>query len=627
MCRRPLPLLLLLVACSAEPVGGPLLTPRASRVEVAPAADTLAALGDTVILAATAFDSAGLPMAAAFQWRSLDAAVATVDRAGRVIAVRDGTTGIEVSGGGRADTARITVRQVAVGVAVPAADTLRPGWVAQYAAAVVDARGAPLPGAPIRWRSSDPAVATVDSAGVARAVAAGEAALLAVGAGFTDTLRLTVLAGGAAPDIVLILANDLRADRVAGLPVLDSLFGRSAVSFTRAYAPRPGGSPSRATLLTGQLPRTHGVRTSLGPGGGAAAFEGQATLATWLGRAGYRTAYVGTWLDEPARLLDPTPDAWDEWIVLWGGTLGAAQYYDYTLNANGRLTRLGRQPAVYSTTLLADSARAVVRRAPAGAPLFLVLAPYAPAFPSTPAPGDSGAFAGGVPVASPAFNEADVSDKPSWVRQQPALAPRELAREEARREDYQASLLAVDRAAGALVAQLAASRPGGPPVVVLTADAGAMQGEHRLWSPGGGAPYEEQVRVPLLLRAPGILGGVDSSLASLADLAPTLMELAGAPVPAGREGTSLVPRLRTRGAAGATALYLEYAGEDASTPADRRFRAVRTATELYVEYVNGERELYDLAADPFELTNLAGDPREAGRLDRLARLLARLAGP
>ena len=133
--------------------------------------------------------------------------------------------------------------------------------------------------------------------------------------------------------------------------------------------------------------------------------------------------------------------------------------------------------------------------------------------------------------------------------------------------------------------------------------------------------------MPLLLRAPGILAGVDSGLASLADLAPTLMELAGAPVPAGRDGTSLVSRIRTRGASGATALYLEYAGEDASAPADRRFRAVRTATELYVEYVNGERELYDLVTDPFELANLAGDPREAGRLDRLARLLARLAGP
>jgi N-acetylglucosamine-6-sulfatase len=616
--------------CESERVGAPIVAPVLSRVVVSPELDTLTALGDTVRLTATAFDTLDRPVpGVVIHWQSLAPELVVVDDSGRAVATAgNGSAQIVGSAGGRADTALVVVVQQPVGVRItPATDTLRAGHAAALSAVLVDANGRPIADAPIAWASGDSGVAVVDSTGIVQALAPGTVTIRATVAGLTDSVQLVILPPGNAPDIFIILGNDLRPDRLDPLASTMALLEPGGVRFSLAFAPAPLGSPSRATFLTGLLPQTHGVRTDFGPQGGAAAFEGVANLATWLKAKGYRTAYVGEYLEEPGRLRQSVPPEWDEWIVLWRGLRGSARYFNYSLNENGTFQQLGKDPAVYSTTLLADFAVQVVRRAPGRRPLFLVFAPFAPRFPSTPAPGDEDAFTGRAPPPGPAFQEPDVTDKPFWVRQRPILTPREVAIEMEVQEDYLESLLEVDRGVRRIAATLEAAGRLDEAVVVLASDQGVHLGEHRLWQLSSASPYDEAIQVPLWIRAPGLIEGTDTALASLADLAPTLLELAGVPAPRRFDGTSLVPRLRRQGAPEREGLLIEHQGEDAFTPPERQFVAVRTPDALYAEYQNGEREFYDLRRDPNQLENRAADPTQAARVRQLARLLARLAGP
>jgi N-acetylglucosamine-6-sulfatase len=156
-------------------------------------------------------------------------------------------------------------------------------------------------------------------------------------------------------------------------------------------------------------------------------------------------------------------------------------------------------------------------------------------------------------------------------------------------------------------------------VIVYTSDNGFLWGEHR--RRGKIQFYEESIRVPLLVRAPGVEepGRSDPSFALNIDLASTPSEFAGVRPALAQDGRSLVPLLRGRPAGWRTDFLVEFLG-DLPPP----FEAVRTDGYVYAEYRNGWRELYDLSRDPNQLENVAGAPefaairREmAGRLDAL----------
>ncbi|MDP9363610.1 MAG: sulfatase, partial [Chloroflexota bacterium] len=352
----------------------------------------------------------------------------------------------------------------------------------------------------------------------------------------------------ARPNIVLILLDDLDARSVEAMPNVMSLLRDQGTTFENFFVTTPLCCPSRASILRGQYAHNHGVLRNVKKGrkpGGFPTFlelgrEGS-TVATWLHDAGYRTALVGKYLNQYPEGAEPghVPPGWDEWSAEARG-----QYFNYRLNENGTVVRYGRDPGDYQTDVLAAKATDfVARSAVDDRPFFLYLAPHAPHTPATPAPRHAEAFAGATAPRAPSFNEADVGDKPGWVRAAPALSADEIAGIDELHRQRSRSLLAVDDMVAALVDALRAGGALDDTYVLLTSDNGFHQGEHRL--PGGkGDPYEASIRVPLLVRGPGVAaGGTVGELALNVDLAPTLAELAGATAPGFVDGRSLVPLL------------------------------------------------------------------------------------
>jgi N-acetylglucosamine-6-sulfatase len=430
-------------------------------------------------------------------------------------------------------------------------------------------------------------------------------------------------ARSARPNIVLVLTDDQRFDTLAAMPSVRRLLGGHGITFPNAFVTTPFCCPSRASILTGLYSHHTGVLSDSPPDGGAPAFDDRSTIATWLHDAGYRTAFVGKYLNAYDR-VGPTyvPPGWDEWDAIASEPI-ASRYYGYTLNENGRLVRYGSTDVDYSTTVL--TRRALAFLGTTRAPFFLELAPIAPHRPSTPAPGDAGTFAGTPLPRPPAFDEADVSDKP-WASSRPPMSAAAIRFELGVRRSMLDALAEVDRSVAAIVDELRARGQLSNTVIAFMSDNGMLLGEHRI---GGKLwPYEESIRVPLLVRSPWIDHAVvDPRLVLNIDLAPTFAAVAGVAQGSPVDGLSFADALhgRTDPEPWRTAFEVEYLGHEHPAGAPPDYRGVRTTRFLYVRYANGWRELYDLRRDPDELRNLAGDPGLRRREATLRALLDRLA--
>jgi arylsulfatase A-like enzyme len=233
---------------------------------------------------------------------------------------------------------------------------------------------------------------------------------------------------------------------------------------------------------------------------------------------------------------------------------------------------------------------------------------------------------------TPAFNEEDVSDKPRYVRESRRLGTKQIRQLDAHYRNRIRTLQAVDDMVADLVQTLRATGTFDNTYIFFTSDNGYLLGEHRRAEKG--LPYEEAIRVPLLVRGPGVPARVEPRLASNIDLAPTIAALAGLEVPGFVDGRSLVPLLRNEASPPwRDAVAIERASRNEVEAADEvnaalkdigtkpfnpPFRGLRTMDRVYIEYPNSsEQELYDLAADPAQLQNLAGDPDHANELDDL----------
>jgi arylsulfatase A-like enzyme len=430
------------------------------------------------------------------------------------------------------------------------------------------------------------------------------------------------------------------------------LIGRRGATFSQAVATTPQCCPSRATFLTGQYAHNHGVLSNREPDGGFAALDGSRTLPVWLSEAGYRTAHIGRYLNgygNPALGNDPleVPPGWEEWQVpvkhsefrMWG----------YTLNENGRLRKYGLGTSDYQTDLLGRRAAAFVRRsAPRPEPFFLsvaTLAPHregvidkladAPRNPR-PAPRHEGSLATAEFPRSASFDEADISDKPRELQALPPLSPEVVGELTLRNRSRLESLLSVDDLVARIIRALRASGELENTLVVFTSDQGFLFGDHRLL--GKGSVYEGAVRVPLLLRGPGIPSGVVSDqLVGNVDLAPTILQTAAVVPDLPPDGRSLLPLARDPAAGRGRTLLLELQKlptTDADAQAAERDRrklfepetvvAVRTPRYSLIEYPSGAVELYDLDVDPDQLDNRAVDPEYAPLRAELERRLAAL---
>jgi hypothetical protein len=227
------------------------------------------------------------------------------------------------------------------------------------------------------------------------------------------------------------------------------------------------------------------------------------------------------------------------------------------------------------------------------------------------------AFAAVALPRTPSFNEADVSDKPAAIQRRALLSnARVAAIQEGYRQRLE-SLLAVDEAVASIVGALGASGELDETLILFTSDNGFFHGEHRV-PQGKLLVYEPSIRLPLLMRGPGVPRDESrSQLVTNADLAPTILDAAGAEAGRAQDGRSLLELAADPGVQWGRELLVE-GGNNAGLT----FRALRNYRWKYVEHANGELELYDLASDPDELTNLATRPDLAPLRSALAARLA-----
>jgi N-acetylglucosamine-6-sulfatase len=323
----------------------------------------------------------------------------------------------------------------------------------------------------------------------------------------------------------------------------------------------------------------------------------------------------------------PVPPGWSEWQAV---APDEQDVYDYTLNRQGNLSQIGTDPDDFKQDVLTRRAVSfVARRAQWVRPFFLWLTYTAPhgggPDPSPNPPGNCGNTAKPAPRHAnafdseplprpPNFNEADVSDKPQAIQSRRRLTATQIADIQRQYRCRLESLLSVDEGVKAVVDELRAQRELANTLLVFTSDNGFFQGEHRI-PEGKTRIYEESVRVPLVMRGPGIPRGARvDDLVINADLAPTFVDVANATPGLPMDGRSLIPIARNPGIAQGRQLLIE----------QPTFAAIRTERFKYAEYDTGEKELYDLQNDPFELQSRDGDPPYASAQARLATRLHEL---
>jgi N-acetylglucosamine-6-sulfatase len=416
------------------------------------------------------------------------------------------------------------------------------------------------------------------------------------------------------PSILLIVTDDQRWDTLWSMPEVQRSLVDRGVNFSESFTTSSLCCPSRASILTGEYPHTTGVYRQALPHGGFKSFRDTTTIATQLHDAGYHTGFFGKYLDsyQHDALTGYVPPGWDRWVAFVH-----SQFFDYGLTVDGEVRRRGVEPDDYSTDVLANHTEGFIRGTEG--PVFALFAPAAPHAPAIPAPADEGGF-GDLPAwRPPSFDEADRSDKPKHIQALHPVGPERTANLEVLRRNQYRSLQAVDRAVARLLVALEDTGRLDNALVIFTSDNGLLWGEHR-WLKKE-VPYEEAIRVPLVVRADAIVGEgarTDGHLVANIDLAPTIADVAGVDLP-GAEGKSLVPLLTGTAETWRRALLIEHLRGANPIPT---YCAVRTERYLFASYDTGERELYDLHADPFELQNLSGtESGVEGQLDKTLRSL------
>jgi arylsulfatase A-like enzyme len=452
--------------------------------------------------------------------------------------------------------------------------------------------------------------------------------------------------GARRPNIVFVLVDDL--DETGGpywkaMPKTRALVADRGTVFTNAFATNPLCCPARATILTGQYTHNNGVWSVYEQSIGDAE---QRTLAVRLGDAGYTTGFAGKYLNGYERRPDRVPPGWDEWFGLAGRFLGG---YGYEANHNGTIETFGRAKRDYQTDVLTREALSFIddTEADDAQPFFLHLTPSAGHWPMRPARRHTdNRFADDPLPRRPNFDEADIADKPLWLRDGvPSLDAAAVENETERYRRAMGSLLAVDDMVDAVARRLRALGELEDTIFVFSSDNGYNRGAHRLREKA--APYDESTRVPLAIAGPGIDQGTVRRLVGHVDYAPTLLELAGVEIPDDVDGQSFVSLLRGDDAPVRRDLLVEFRGEygglvllDTRQDVENAlaaeglgrltptYRAIRTIRWLYVEWYAGdahEYELYDLRADPYQLENLLAQPEATAEHAQItARLQARL---
>jgi N-acetylglucosamine-6-sulfatase len=411
------------------------------------------------------------------------------------------------------------------------------------------------------------------------------------------------------PNIIIILTDDQPYHTIEHMPTVQSELVQNGITFTNAYATTPLCCPSRASILTGQYVFHHGVQTNRQPNGGATVFKDSSTLPVWLQEADYQTALIGKYLNDYDALPEGyVPPGWNEWNVFDQRDVNRDFYFSYTLNENGTIKQYGDDD--YSTDVLRDKAVDFIQDN-SHQPFFLLLSLYSPHQPYLFAKRHQDLFKSYNDLFSPYqplnYFEEDITDKPQWLS---SFEPQEKDYVEKVYQRMLRSLMGADDAVASVIETLEDENIRQNTVIIFMSDNGFALGDHRLI--GKACPYEICLHVPLVISYPDKIPAsrLDSNMVLTIDIAPTLMQLAGAPIPStvdGQSFTSLITNPSEAWRDGFLIEQYEDDGEERSmvsrVPA---YVGFRTNEWKYIEYVTGEQELYNLLTDPYEMNNLAG---------------------
>jgi arylsulfatase A-like enzyme len=400
------------------------------------------------------------------------------------------------------------------------------------------------------------------------------------------------------PNVVLFMADDLRATDLEHMPNVQRLLVERGTTFENHTITLPTCCPSRVSYLRGQYPHNHEI------GYGATASEqafrnrgyGRQTVGTWADEEGYRTAWIGKYLngfDDPGHV----PPGWDRFYANVDRDVWSREFA-----ANGQLRT---RPDGNIDANLGGQGEEFIRSG--GGPMLLVQnfnAPHQFKNGPPPAPDNDLRKFHAEPLRTPAFNEDDVSDKPPYIAASRTLQPEQIREIGIEQKHRLASLQVVDRQVSAILGALAARGELDNTYVFFTSDNGYHMGEHRL-EQGKLTPYATDVEVPLVVRGPSVArGSVSQKMVENIDFAPTVADLAGHELPAFVDGKSMVPLLENPAAP-----WREYSHLEARNKHPFVGAAKPNGTS-YARYDTGFEELY-LPGDPHQLKNVAGDPAHA----------------
>jgi N-acetylglucosamine-6-sulfatase len=428
---------------------------------------------------------------------------------------------------------------------------------------------------------------------------------------------LTVVTGQTKPNIIFVITDDLDNNSLPFLPNLQGLFMANGTTFANYFVSSPTCCPSRASILRGQYVHNHQIYTNDEPLGGASVFyelrHDTATLATMLQSAGYKTILIGKYLNEYPQGTDSTyiPPGWSEWYAYLKGPI----YYRYKLNENGLVKRYGVSEQDYITDVLGNIALDFLRRNETSeVPFFMYLSFLAPhndvvnnkVVPPPPAPRHKNILQGVKAPRTPSFNEEDISDKPAWVRSYALLDSNNISSIDSNFQARLESMLSVDEFLVNLVARLDSIGKLDNTYIFFTSDNGFHLGQHRLPSQKS-TPYEEDIKVPLLIRGPGVAANrTINEICVNIDILPTIADLVGVSIPYFVDGVSFKKILLDTSS-------FQHGWRDVSliefwkpTPLFPvpSYSALRSTNFLYVEWATEEYELYDISSDPYQLQNI-----------------------
>lgn len=426
-------------------------------------------------------------------------------------------------------------------------------------------------------------------------------------------------------NLVVILTDDQRFDTLWAMPNVQTQLMDHGVSFNNAYITTPLCCPARASIYSGgYYAHNTGVLRNSGDNGGPDRFEDMESMPRLLQMQGYKTFFTGKYFALYAgypggvKVAPYIPPGWDRFI---GRSVYATKRdwsdFEYAEGSTTDLAMMGSTLSAkgqYTTYFERDQVLSFIDSA-GSSPFFVLYSTTAPHDPAMPAEGDADLFSQFL-YRERGYGESDLSDKPQWVRDKKG----NVYDDDFIRRQLQ-SLQAVDRAVGDIVQKVTARGMLDRTVFLYLSDNGFLWGEHGLW--GKAKPYEESVRVPFVVRMPGLVPRIDDHLvAANLDLGATLFELAGINKPT--DGLSLLPLLKNEAADWREDLLLESFGY--RTGGDGVWAGLRSGQWKYIENPGQVTELYDLVADPYELENKAQDPLYQDQVNKLKARLDPMKG-